>query len=159
MNKISVFVSSTMALVLLISCVTYEATTPRTYERVVQGYSPPSPLKDKQTWSGYYACSQGVASLILRINSVLEIKNTDVLNVEAIFDFDYGDRRGVGKYYLYGQYNPKNRTLLLNPGDWIQRPSGYLTVGMDGKISSDGKHYTGKILSSGCREFDLSLDE
>ena len=121
----------------------------------------PQPLKNKQTWSGYYVCKQGTTSLILRINSVTEIKNTDILNVEAIFDFDYANGRTVGKSNLYGQYNPKNRTLLLNPGEWIQRPPGYESVGMDGKISSDGKHYTGKIRSpsAGCSEFNVSLDE
>jgi len=128
-------------------------------ERPAEASAPPSPLKDKQTWSGYYTCGQGKTSLILKISSVLEIKNTDILKVEAIFDFNHGNGRAVGKYNLYGQYNPKNRTFLLNPGDWIQQPPGYVTVGMDGKISSNGKHYTGKILYSGCSEFDLSLDE
>jgi len=76
--------------------------------------------------------------------------------VKAVFDFDYSNGKCAGNFYLHGVYNEKKRTLNFTPGEWINRSCGYTTVGMEGKISSDGSTYSGRILSSGCKGFELS---
>lgn len=108
------------------------------------------PLWEGQIWKGYYVCGQGKTSLKIKIK---EIKGS---YVKAIFDFNFKNGRATGEFYLEGKFDSKTRKLSFIPGEWIKRPSGYGTVGMDGYISNDGLKYIGKI-SGGCKEFDLAL--
>jgi hypothetical protein len=54
---------------------------------------------------------------------------------------------------------PIKYVATFKPTEWIQRPSGYSTVGLDGLISSNGKAYSGKILHSSCKGFKVNLVE
>lgn len=122
---------------------------------------PANPFTKGQIWKGSYACAQGQTDLTLRIkNSSTEFRESDLGNsfdIEAIFDFDYNNRTAAGSFYLNGNYYPESKVATLDPGQWIRKPKGYNTVGMDGVISNNGKIYSGKILFNGCRDFRVQL--
>lgn len=120
-----------------------------------------NPFSNDQIWKGSYNCAQGKTALTLRIkNASPSLVKTDLGNaykVEAVFDFDFNNRSAVGAFYLTGAYYPESHVATFDPAQWIRRPPGYNTVGMDGKVSNDGQTYTGKILFQGCKLFQLQL--
>ena len=109
------------------------------------------PFKGSQKWRGYYVFKQGKTSLELKIQKVSGVQ------IEAIFDFNFRRGGATGQFFLHGQYQTGSRKLIFTPGKWIKNPKRYRTVGMDGKVSHDGKSYSGTIKSPGCGEFELSL--
>ena len=43
--------------------------------------------------------------------------------------------------------------MTFHPGEWIERPGHYVTVGMKGTVSEDLAEYSGIITHTGCGEF------
>ena len=111
------------------------------------------PIKENQTWSGFYMCSQGETSLDLKIREISQNR------IHAIFDFNYKNGKGTGEFNLTGIYNSDSRKLIFAPGEWIRNPNNAISVGMEGYISEDGKKYVGTITSSRCKDFYLTLDQ
>lgn len=35
--------------------------------------------------------------------------------------------------------------MVFTPGNWIDQPDNYVTVGLDGTVSLDGTRYTGTM--------------
>lgn len=120
-----------------------------------------NPFAKNQIWKGTYTCAQGETSLTLRIkNTDKKPHKTDLgdaYSIDAVFDFDLNNRTAAGAFYLSGNYYPESNVATFDPGKWIRQPSGYSTVGMDGKVSNDGQSYEGKILFQGCKSFQLHL--
>ncbi|MCK5682572.1 SH3 domain-containing protein, partial [bacterium] len=108
------------------------------------------PFKPNQIWKGSYYCKQG------KTNLDFKIKEVDNAEITAIFDFNYKNQ-AIGSYSIKGYFNSIRREIKLKPIKWINRPSGYGMVGLSGRISKDGNHFSGKIDSSGCSGFDLTL--
>lgn len=119
------------------------------------------PFSARQVWKGSYKCAQGDTNLVLRIRSVsespVETELGQAYSVSAVFDFDYNNRTAAGAYYVSGRYYPESNSAIFDPAQWIRQPAGYLAVGMDGLVDNDGRYFTGKILFSGCTNFQLRL--
>jgi hypothetical protein len=120
-----------------------------------------TPFNAKQVWKGSYTCAQGDTNLVLRIRTVsespVETELGKALGITAVFDFDHNNRSAAGAFYVSGRYYLESGATTFDPGEWIRQPSGYTAVGMDGLVSRDGKYFSGKILFSGCRNFQLQL--
>ena len=111
------------------------------------------PFKTGTRWVGAYECRQGVTDLEL---TVVDAQQS---NVKAIFHFRHDPSRVEGSFYMYGLYNAKTRELKLYPGDWINRPPGYITVGMRGRVFSDPLRFEGVITTEGCKDFSVRLEK
>lgn len=111
---------------------------------------PAMPFAAAQAWAGTYTCAQGKTNVTLRITRVAG--NT----VDAIFDFTVPSGP-AGKFQMSGTYDPSTKHLRLEPGAWIVRPAGYMTVPVDATVSGDGKSYVGRIDTQGCSDFSVRL--
>jgi hypothetical protein len=76
---------------------------------------------------------------------------------KAIFSFDHVPSGAKGSFYMVGHYYPKTREMLFFPKEWIERPWGYITVGMKGSVLRDPLRYEGMITTEGCGAFSLKL--
>jgi hypothetical protein len=110
-----------------------------------------SPFAIGQLWSGRYSCAQGETELTVRIEKV------DGPEVDAIFEFFHGPTGVEGSYRIHGRWSSPKHTIRLDPGEWIDRPSGYVTVAMVGTVE-DGR-FSGTIDNETCRDFSLALEE
>jgi hypothetical protein len=104
------------------------------------------------TWEGAYRCPQGLTGLTL---IVLVEEGQDVL---ATFSFHpLPDNPGVpsGQFAMKGSYSASELTL---GGDyWIDRPSGYLMVGLSAPLpEAPFDRLQGEVDQSGCEDFELS---
>ena len=104
-------------------------------------------------WQGRYTCNQGLTGL------TLTLAGTTGGAVDAVFSFYPVDENpGVasGSFSMRGTYNSSTRRLTLNADedDWIERPSNYLTVDLDGTVSANLATYSGDVSgSAGCTTF------
>ncbi|MEZ4335902.1 MAG: hypothetical protein R3B82_04680 [Sandaracinaceae bacterium] len=110
---------------------------------------PDVPLRPGQAWTGTYLCRQATTPM------TLEIRGVDGLHVQGIFRFTHP--LGVGSYHVSGTYEASGRRLQLTPGAWIQRPSDFIAVGMDGTIDPAGQRYAGRMQHPDCTTFQLHL--
>lgn len=112
-----------------------------------------NPFQSGRRWEGHYFCGQG------KTNLVLEITDVSGNNVEAIFHFNHSPSRAKGSFVLKGKYDPSNNGIAFAPHNWIERPSGYSTVGMKGNILENPKRYEGNIIYPNCGSFSLTMKE
>jgi hypothetical protein len=107
-----------------------------------------APFISGDSWAGSYYCSQGTTRLTLRISR-------GGSRVQAVFSFatSTGPK---GAFIMNGEYDESARHLRLEPGDWVQQPAGFTTVGLDGAVSQDGQSYSGTVLGIGCRNFSVA---
>jgi hypothetical protein len=108
-----------------------------------------NPFVQRRDWIGDYDCAQGRTTLFLRILDAHDQK------VQALFGFHHAPTNVTGQFLMAGTFDEKTGRVILDPGAWIDRPQGYLTVGLDGGVSRDGKRFSGKILGAGCVGFRL----
>jgi hypothetical protein len=109
-----------------------------------------TPFMADQVWIGHYMCPQGETALVLHIVRV------DGRNVDAIFDFRHPPTAVEGSYKINGHWDPSTHTITFNPGEWLEQPSGYTSVGMTGLVS--GATFEGKINHPSCTDFSLVLN-
>lgn len=93
-------------------------------------------------WRGGYECGQGRGALVLDLTQHPDGR------VTGTFDFDSEGRRGV--YELEGALG-SDGTVTLSPGRWINRPAGFGSVGLEGRV--DGEFFSGTILHQACGGF------
>ena len=119
------------------------------------------------TWNGTYVCGQGLTNLQLQIDA----RSTD--DIRAIFRFTpHPSNPDVpsGSFELRGHTNLisyyRNESdyyhLILNATNWLNRPSNYVTVDLQGNIRPTNWHrITGNVISdsSGCTAFEITKHE
>ena len=113
-----------------------------------------------QVWAGHYLCGQGDTDLQVKVGEV-----TAGGVIHATFAFDH-KKQCSGEYRVSGKID-KDGNLALKPQKagsstegWISNPCHYVSVGMSGKVSQGvgGElMYAGKISSSGCGQFLVTL--
>ncbi|HWE19431.1 MAG TPA: hypothetical protein VG758_19965 [Hyphomicrobiaceae bacterium] len=107
-------------------------------------------------WHGTYICAQGLTGLTLTISgSAAEA-------VEAEFQFyAVAQNSGVpsGRFRMSGVFDGAASVLVLEPREWLERPPGYLTVGMRTLVAFDLEQMTGTISGPGCGQVRLSRDQ
>ena len=162
-------ISSIILMLLLSACtgvpLIQETSTPASpvvpLQRETPTYTAPdTPFMVGQVWSGYYICSRGKVELNLRITEVSSEKTMTELgeaySLTAVFDFR--NQRAAGAFYLKGNFFPENGVTFFDPTTWIRQPVGYKTVGMDGRISTNGQTYSGNVTGAiSCQNFTVSL--
>jgi len=107
---------------------------------------PAAPMRAGEEWIGRYVCAQGETDLDLRIDRVTGD------SIEATFEFSHGPSGAGGAYRMRGTITPGGQVTLV-PGPWIDRPSGYISVGMHGDVQ--GARFFGRMDHSSCSTFDL----
>jgi len=109
--------------------------------------------RKKQTlWQGSYLCSQGRTSLTL---TMVETKGGR-RDAEFFFYPPSKDPYNKwGKFILTGV--PQGSSLHLKPSVWINRPSGYGMVALNGKFNKSKTRYSGQVMFSGCSDFSVNL--
>lgn len=112
---------------------------------------PDNPFAFTRTWVGEYDCPQGLTDMTLRVNT----KTVKGDRVNAIFEFHHAPSGAAGRYHVSGRFDPETRIVTFAPGEWIERPPGYITVAMRGRLSNDGVHFDGRILHPRCGKFSL----
>lgn len=118
------------------------------------------PLASGDRFTGSYVCSQGRTELTLVID---DVRGDDV---SVVFDFAYrggtpGHAPASGRYRMHGTVDRRTGKLDLEAGEWIDQPNGYVTVDMEGTITTDRsglQTYKGRILATGssCTTFHVT---
>jgi hypothetical protein len=108
-----------------------------------------APFRAGELWRGTYLCAQGVTELQLHIERV------DGLDIGALFEFAHTDSGASGEFEMSGAYKSPTRRLRLVAGKWLSQPPGYVAVDMEGRVSPDGRSYSGRITTPGCGEFSV----
>jgi hypothetical protein len=84
-------------------------------------------------WEGGYTAYQGTTGLTL---SVYNTGN----QYEAVFEFynlPKKENAKNGKYYMSVSYNELTKKYYLTGNEWIEQPSGYIFVDLEGKITKN----------------------
>jgi len=108
------------------------------------------PFAVNQLWTGHYTCAQGETQLTLRIERV------SGADIDAVFEFYHPPSGAEGSYRIHGKWSAPKRYITFKPGEWLDHPSGYITVGMTGTVS--GEHFSGTIDNDTCKDFSLSRE-
>jgi hypothetical protein len=108
-----------------------------------------NPFAFTRTWVGEYDCPQGITDMALRVVGVRGDR------VDAVYEFNHASSGASGRYNIIGRFDPETRVVNFAPGDWIERPPGYVTVGMRGRVSNDGVTFHGRITHPRCGTFSL----
>lgn len=120
-------------------------------------------LHQGQRWEGFYHCGAGPTLLFLEIiDAVLETDGRTLVRAALTFKTERtGSWTGVeGTYEVAGHLAPEGRTLALEPveGGWLQRPGGFVAVGLQGVVSRSAKgllRFAGVVATVGCDDFQL----
>jgi hypothetical protein len=107
-------------------------------------------------WSGRYDCGQGVTSL------KLVVSKTPKGRMAARFSFGPVPENPTvpkGAYAMEGSFDAKTRRLQLRGVKWINQPSNYFMVDLDGRVSEAGDRYSGTVPAAGCTVFELRRAE
>ena len=103
-------------------------------------------------WKGTYTCAQGLTGFNL------DISDEGGGAVSAVFSFGPVESNpGVpnGSYSMTGQLEP--RSLTLTPKAWIEKPSGYLMVGLVAELpGEDPDVLSGTVTNSACTTFRVT---
>ncbi len=108
-----------------------DRTTPPT--RPPQPQGPSCALHAGWDFVGSYLCAQGETALTLR---VLAVRGT---SVRAEFVFAHAPTSVAGRYTMRGTCVGDEVTLA--PEAWVQRPDGYMMVGMRGSLGDGAARY------------------
>lgn len=122
-----------------------DRTNPPPRPPVQQG--PSCPLQPGWTFTGTYLCAQGETDLTLR---VLAVRGGAV---RAEFAFSHAPTAVVGRYTLAGRC--ADDVVTLAPEAWVQRPEGYVMVGMRGLVNPGATRYEGAITHASCGWFSV----
>ena len=57
-----------------------------------------------------------------------------------------------------GTFDPATREFDLLPGTWIEQPVNYVTVILHGRVTEDGRTYSGTISGPSCTTFSVNRD-
>ena len=62
----------------------------------------------------------------------------------------------TGEYSLRGTYDPASRRIKLDGVKWLDEPSGYAMVGLDGHMASSGQKISGHVPDLfSCTDFEV----
>lgn len=103
-------------------------------------------------WKGTYTCGQGLTDFDL------DISDEGGGAVSAVFSFGpIESNPGVpnGSYSMTGRLGP--RSLTLTPKVWIEKPSGYVMVGLVAELpGEDPDVLSGTVTNSACTTFRVT---
>jgi hypothetical protein len=109
--------------------------------------APENPFALTRTWVGEYDCPQGLTEMTLRVVGVRGER------VDAIYEFNHAPTGVAGRYHTRGRFDFETNRVTFSPGEWIDRPPNYVTVGLEGRI--EGNRFEGRITHPRCGMFSL----
>jgi hypothetical protein len=101
------------------------------------------------TWTGTYTCAQGLTNLTLEI----EGDSRDELTARFLFEGRPGSGNPSGAYTMRGKLS--GARVVLEPDEWLDRPAGYVMVGLEGRLSADGAVLNGTVTERPCTTFTV----
>ena len=108
-------------------------------------------------WDGTYACAQGQTALHLVINAAASGAIT------AVFSFSAPPPRitmASGSFQMQGSFDSDSGRVVLRPGNWLVRPPGFITVGLDGSLACPSNRLRGRVIGGVmCSTFELYRDD
>jgi len=122
-----------MGAVLLSAC----ASAPRVASDAVPANAAPV----SGAWTGTYTCLQGETGLTL---SLAGAANGLVEGTFLFYPTPSNPNAATGKFIVRG-WHYSDRSLVLSPGAWLERPDGYRTVSLRGRLDADERTFTGVI--------------
>jgi hypothetical protein len=115
----------------------------------------PQPQPRSVEYVGFYGCGQGPTALHLRIT-----KNEDDGSQRATFSFGplpLNPNVESGEFLMSGYVDLENGFLSLYPVRWLDRPPGYMMVGLRGTSSNHGYNFEGEVTGGpGCGYFSVN---
>ena len=103
-------------------------------------------------WRGTYTCGQGLTGFDL------DLSDEGGGAVSAVFSFGPVERNlGVpkGSYSMTGRLD--RRSLTLTPKAWIEKPPGYVMVGLVAELpGEDPDVLSGTVTSAACTTFRVT---
>lgn len=120
-----------------------------------------APFAPGDRLTGSYTCTQGRTELTLVIE---DVRGNDV---SVVFEFAYrggtpGHAAAAGKYRMHGTLQRETGELALEAGDCIVQPNNYVTVDLEGTITTDRsglQTYKGRVIppdGDGCTTFHVT---
>ncbi len=110
------------------------------------------------TWQGTYICAQGLTNIKL----VIAAKSPSKINAIFLFYANANNQTvPSGSFRMEGNLKRLNSpeipdVLELKATEWISRPSGYITVDLQGNIDYSQNRIVGNVLNTpGCSNFDV----
>jgi hypothetical protein len=102
-------------------------------------------------WVGNYECFQGKngATLILTGH-----KSGYVEGSFSFYPTSSNPETATGRFVLTGSYY-YDGSLILDSGAWIDKPQGYITISLRGKVNSTFDTFTGTVPECFDTEFSL----
>jgi hypothetical protein len=96
------------------------------------------------------------------MGAVLDIASLQGEHFEGTFRF-YPTAKNPyvakGKYKVFGEYDSESQRLLINPGEWIDRPKGYYNTIMIGSFDPVAKSLSAFFQGiTGCTSFEARYD-
>lgn len=103
-------------------------------------------------WKGTYSCGQSSTNLNLKISQITSSK------IGAVFEF-FANRNNPsipsGSFNMIGTFDSKTNKIKLRATNWINQPTGYVTVDLDGTVTQGNTKISGEVLDSACSTFAL----
>ena len=103
-------------------------------------------------WEGTYSCQRDTIGMALDLSAPAGGR------VTARFEFfPTGSAPSFqpGSFEATGSFDPASRRLRLDAGAWIDRSWGFQKHDLMGEVRADGRTMEGRILTSGCRDFQI----
>jgi hypothetical protein len=102
-------------------------------------------------WVGNYECFQGKNGAILILTGH---KSGYVEGSFSFYPTSSNPETATGRFVLTGSYY-YDGSLILDSGAWIDKPQGYITISLRGKVNSTFDTFTGTVPECFDTEFSL----
>ena len=102
-------------------------------------------------WVGDYECFQGKVGATLMLTGH---KNGSVEGSFSFYPTSLHPETPTGRFVIVGSYY-YDGSLILDSGAWVEKPEGYITISLRGKVNSAFDTFTGKVPECFNGEFSL----
>ncbi|MEM9439780.1 MAG: caspase family protein [Pseudomonadota bacterium] len=125
---------------------------------------PPSKAALLGQWRGEYQCQWDTIGFTLDITDPSDgAQDANTNNgLDAVFSFFPLPETPAlvpGSFAMIGDYDPRDGTIILKSGDWIEQTSDLPRHDLSGRAEIGGGSISGRIETSGCSEFYLARDD
>ena len=113
-------------------------------------------------WTGSYECALAQGLTGLNLTTTRDPTTNAMTGIFAFFPLPENPDIPSGSWAMEGNYYPADNSMILLPTEWIDQPSGWQMVGMQGTYDGPQQLIHGKILLANgdpnpfCQTFDLS---
>ncbi len=113
--------------------------------------APAGAAVEARTWRGTYTCGQGLTGV------EVTLRPSGQGTLEGTFSFfptATNPSAARGCYNVTASVDPNTQRMRTRAGSWVNQPSGYSTVDLDGVVASD-QSWAGQVLGGACSSFQV----